>query len=73
MMSEVGPGYMRLYPLPTDGKVHRTVELVENVVLVDLDERGHVLGIERIDGPVQIGDLAAAISCMTWLPKARVA
>ena len=47
-------------------KVYRTVE-VRPDLQVDLDEHGCVLGIERIGGAVEAGDLAAVLRRTTLI------
>lgn len=60
MPAEVTASYLTIRPLAPGQTVHRTIQ-TDPGVLIDLDERGNVLGIERIGGPV---DLYAAVSAL---------
>ena len=61
---DVDSGYIYLeYPLES-GKIKKTIELNENIVL-DLDEQGKILGIEILD--------ASKILNKSTITKAQVA
>ena len=64
MTTTVNAAYLRIRPMRPGQVVHRTVEVIGETLLVDLDERGAVLGIERIGGPVDLDSLGAVIR---WL------
>jgi uncharacterized protein YuzE len=60
--------YLHIRLLPTGYTVHRTVEIIDNDVLVDLDEESKVLGIERLGGPMDLDAFGAVIR---WLRAPR--
>jgi uncharacterized protein YuzE len=53
--------YLSIRPLRPGQVVHRTIEVIAHDLLVDLDEDGRVLGIERISGMVDFGAFSAVI------------
>lgn len=58
------------YPiLMGTGSRYTTHEVIEDTLLIDVDTYGRVLGIERLDGPVTIEDLARVFrhqGAVTW-------
>jgi uncharacterized protein YuzE len=56
--------YLSIRPLRPGQIVHRTAEVIADDMLVDFDEGGMVLGIERLGGPMDFDAFVAVIRCL---------